>query len=62
MAEHEFRSTDTKAGTLGGTIIMLLLRVSGNELLQTAVYSAVGAAVSFAVSVGIRWLLRKLKH
>jgi hypothetical protein len=43
MAEPEFRSSDTKAGTIGGVLLALLLRISGNELLQTALFSAVGA-------------------
>ena len=62
MADPSFRSTDTRAGTFGGTLVVLLLRISGNELIQTAVFSAVGAAVSFTVSVLIRWLLQKIKR
>jgi hypothetical protein len=62
MAEPEFRSSDTKAGTIGGVLLALLLRISVNELLQTALFSAVGAFVSFSVSVGMRWLLTKLKR
>lgn len=58
----ELRSTDTKAGTVGGLLLVLFLRISGNEVLQTAAFSAVGAVVSFGVSVGLRWLVRKIRR
>jgi urea transporter len=42
--------TPARAGTIGGTLIVLLLHISSEELLKTAVLAALGAAVSFGVS------------
>jgi hypothetical protein len=42
--------TPTKAGTIGGTFLILLLHITSEEILKTALLAAVGAVVSFAVS------------
>jgi hypothetical protein len=46
----------TKAGTIGGTFLILLLHITSEEVLKTAVLAALGAMVSFGVS----FLLNKL--
>ena len=46
----------TRAGTVGGTLVVVLLQITSGELLKTVVLAAVGAAVSFTVS----WLLQGL--
>ncbi|MCW3091404.1 MAG: hypothetical protein JWP81_2473 [Ferruginibacter sp.] len=50
----------TKAGTAGGTLLVLLLNIGTAEILNTAILAAVGAAVSFTVSLLLRWLLKRL--
>lgn len=49
----------TKAGTLGGTLLNVLLQISGSELARTVVLTATGAAVSFLVSFALQWMLRR---
>jgi uncharacterized membrane protein len=56
----EIFNTETKTGTFGGTLLVLLFQLNWSNLLQTAVIAAVGAATSFLVSVGLRWLGRRL--
>jgi hypothetical protein len=51
-----------KSGTIGGTAVVLLLQLTGSEVMKTALLAAVGAAVSFLVSLLMKWLLRKLKN
>jgi hypothetical protein len=51
----------TKAGTLGGTLLILLVKVNFSELVSTAVLAAVGASVSFAVSIGLKQLIKLVR-
>jgi mannitol-specific phosphotransferase system IIBC component len=49
-----------KSGTIGGTLLVLLMQLTSGEVVKTALLAAVGAAVSFAVSVLLKWLVRKV--
>ncbi len=62
MSDNSYTAGSTRAGTIGGTLLVLLLRVESAELLETAVLAATGAAVSFAVSKGLQWLIREIKR
>lgn len=46
-------------GTVGGTLSGLCNAISGHDVLQTAVYSSVGAVVSFMVSYLLNRIIRK---
>jgi hypothetical protein len=50
-----------KSGTIGGTMLVLLMQLTSAEVVKTALLAAVGAAVSFIVSMVMKWLLRRLK-
>jgi hypothetical protein len=52
----------TKAGTVGGTLLTIVCNIHIADLTKTAVLAAVGAVVSFAVSISLRWLIRKFKR
>ncbi|MCW3075128.1 MAG: hypothetical protein JWP69_2197 [Flaviaesturariibacter sp.] len=52
-------NADTRAGTLGGTLLVLLVQIDPSELLKTGLLAATGATVSFAVSTGLKWLTRR---
>jgi drug/metabolite transporter (DMT)-like permease len=45
-----------RVGTIGGTLLVVIVQITGGELVKTAVMAAVGAAVSFAVS----WVLQRV--
>ena len=51
----------TRMGTAGGMLTVLLFSLSAGELVKTALLAAVGAAVSFTVSVGLKWVMGKLR-
>ena len=51
--EHTSFDSAQKTGTIGGTLLVLLVNTSSGDLLKVTIQAAVGAAVSFFVS----WLL-----
>jgi mannitol-specific phosphotransferase system IIBC component len=55
--EHMFDNT-TKVGTAAGTMLTILVNISSEDLLKTAVLAAVGAAVSFVVTLVLKALVR----
>ena len=58
MSDHSL----TKAGTMGGMLTVLLANISSGEITRTAMLSAIGAVVSYLVSLGIKWLTGKFKR
>ena len=46
-----------RAGTAGGTVLVLLT-LSGSAVVETVVLAALGAVVSYSVSLGLRGLQR----
>ena len=53
--------SDTRTGTIGGTLLVLIYSLKPAQILETAVLAAIGAVVSFAVSVGLKAAFRKRK-
>lgn len=51
-------NTGAKAGTIGGTLLSIFSNIPTTDYVRTAVLAAVGAVVSFTVSI----LLRQLLH
>lgn len=52
----------TVAGTAGGTLLSLFASVHPEDIVKTAVLALIGAVVSYAVSVGLKWLGRRRKR
>jgi hypothetical protein len=46
-----------KITTLGGMLVVLLANINNADILKTIVLSAIGAIVSYTVSLGIRKLV-----
>jgi hypothetical protein len=61
MENNANMGAPTKAGTVGGTFLVLLLHITSGELIKTAVLAAVGAAVSFGVSLLLKWIVKKVR-
>jgi len=51
----------TLLGTVSGTVLTVLANIGSQDIAKTAILAAIGAAVSFFVSLGLKWLVRKLK-
>ena len=58
MNENSF----AKAGTAGGTIIVILMNITTGDIIKTAILAAVGAIVSFGVSYVLKWVIEKRKR
>jgi mannitol-specific phosphotransferase system IIBC component len=51
----------TKAGTIGGTLIVIFANIAVAEMIKTAFLAAIGAVVSFIISVLMNWVMKKMK-
>ena len=51
---------NTMAGTAGGTMLVILLHIGGEEILKTVILASIGAVVSFSVSMLLKWMIRKV--
>ena len=60
MDQHYFDNS-TKAGTVGGTLLTVLFNIHGSDLVKTIILAAVGAAVSFSVTLILKFLIQKFK-
>lgn len=52
----------TKAGTAGGTLLSVLVNINSGDILHTCVLAAVGAVVSFTVSILLKVLFQRFKR
>ncbi len=60
MNQHLFDSS-TKAGTIGGTTLTILVNINSADLLKTGILAAVGAVVSFSVTLLLKFLIKRIK-
>lgn len=54
-------NTGTKAGTVGGTLLTFFYNLHIEDLAKTAVLAAIGAIVSFCVSIGLKAIVKRFK-
>ena len=52
----------TLAGTGLGTFLTYLGQIHSEDMIKTAVLSVMGAMISFAVSLGMRWIQKRVKN
>ena len=57
MNPHYFDNT-TKAGTVSGTLLTIFANINSEDLVKTALLAAVGALVSFSVTIALKALAR----
>lgn len=60
MHQQYFDNT-TKAGTASGTLLTIFANISSEDVLKTIVLAAVGAAVSFVVTLCLKLLIKRVK-
>lgn len=60
MEQHFFDNT-TKAGTVSGTLLTIFVNIFSEDLIKTALLAAVGALVSFLVTISLKAIARRLK-
>jgi len=54
-------NTGTKAGTIGGTFLTVAANIQHGDVIKTIVLAAIGAIVSFSVSLLMKLLIIKLR-
>ena len=59
MNQHFDNST--KAGTAGGTLLTIFANISSEDVIKTIILAAIGAAVSFTVTIFLKALIKRLK-
>lgn len=60
MNPHYFDNT-TKAGTVSGTLLTIFANINSDDLVKTALLAAVGALVSFSVTIAMKALVKLFK-
>ena len=48
-------------GTVSGTALTVAVNVGSSDIVKTVILAALGAVVSFAVSLLLKWLVKKFK-
>lgn len=51
----------TKAGTAGGTLLTIFGNINSTDIVKTAILAAIGAVVSFCVTVFLKFLFKRIK-
>ena len=51
MSSHQHIGGGTIAGTVSGTALTVLVNIGSSDILKTAMLAAIGAVVSFSISV-----------
>ena len=58
---QQYFDNSTKAGTIGGTLLTILVNIKGADLVKTGILAAVGAVVSFSVTLLLKFLIKFFK-
>ena len=53
--------TTTKAGTAGGTLLTIFANISSADIFKTIILAAIGAVVSFGVTVFLKSIIKRFK-
>lgn len=61
MNIHHPQDSTTAMGTLTGTVFTVAATIDTQDYMKTIILALVGAIVSFAVSVFLKWLWSKIK-
>ncbi len=53
------QSNSTLAGTAGGTFLSIVPNILSEDVVKTVILATIGAIVSFAISLLLKWLTKK---
>ena len=60
MDHHAYQGL--KAGTAGGLLFTVVMHIASQDLLKTALMAAIGASVSFTISLSLGHLVKWYKQ
>ena len=61
MSTHHNIENGTILGTVSGTVLTVAVNVGSSDIVKTVILASLGAAVSFGVSLLLKWLVNKFK-
>ena len=61
MSTHNNIESGTILGTVSGTVLTVAVNIGSSDVLKTVVLAALGAVVSFSVSLLLKWVAKKVK-
>ena len=61
MATHNNIENGTILGTVSGTVLTVAVNIGSSDLLKTVILAALGAVVSFSVSLLLKYIAKRLK-
>jgi hypothetical protein len=53
-------TSGTIQGTVSGTALTVIANLGSQDIIKTVLLAGLGAVVSFCVTVGLKWLKKKL--
>jgi mannitol-specific phosphotransferase system IIBC component len=62
MSANQHIEGGTIMDTVSGTVLTVVMNIGSSDIIKTVVLAALGAVVSFFVSVLLKWLFKKLKR
>ena len=60
--QYPLFNSGVKTGTISGTFLAMWLNIHPEEWLKTAATAAIGATISFCVSLGLNWLAKRFRR
>jgi len=61
MSTHNHIESGTILGTVSGTVLTVVMNIGSSDIIETVVLAALGAVVSFSVSLLLKWLAKKIR-
>jgi hypothetical protein len=59
MSTHHNIENGTILGTVSGTVLTVLVNIGSSDIIKTVALAALGAVVSFSISLLLKWLIKK---
>ena len=62
MSAHNNIESGTILGTVSGTVLTVAVNIGSSDIIKTAILAALGAVVSFSVSLLLKWCVKRLRR
>lgn len=59
---HSYFDNTTKAGTVTGTLLTIFANIKSDDVVKTALLAAVGAGVSFSITLVLKFIYNRIKN
>lgn len=60
MADHYHIGSGAISGTVGGTLLTIMVNINSQDINKTVILGALGATISFTVSLILKEVVKKL--